>query len=65
MVFRFAIERINTDPTILPNSKLVAQVEKIGKEDSFHADKKGLLLNKNTVFVYQMRVYLFCKSFVT
>ncbi|CAG2166449.1 unnamed protein product, partial [Oppiella nova] len=45
LVFRFAIERINADPTILPKSTLVAQVERIGREDSFHADKKvcGLL----------------------
>ncbi|XP_054163278.1 glutamate receptor ionotropic, kainate 2-like [Oppia nitens] len=47
MVFRMAIERINADPSILPKSTLVAQVERIGKEDSFHADKRvcGLLRN--------------------
>jgi len=42
LVFRFAVDRINADPSILPKSTLVAQVERIGKEDSFHADKKGL-----------------------
>lgn len=41
LVFRFAIDRINADKTILPKTTLVAQIEKIGKEDSFHADKKG------------------------
>lgn len=41
LVFRFAVDRINADTTILPRSTLIAQVERIGKEDSFHADKKG------------------------
>lgn len=41
LMFRLAVERINSDPTILPRSTLVAQVEKIGREDSFHANKKG------------------------
>lgn len=42
LMFRLAVERINADPTILPRSTLVAQVEKIGREDSFHANKKGM-----------------------
>lgn len=64
MVFRFAIDRINADPTILPKSTLVAQVEKIAREDSFHADKKGLFtrffrLNRTILLVVliKKRVY--------
>ncbi len=44
LVFRFAVDRINADPSILPKSQLVAQVERIGNEDIFHADKKGLFI---------------------
>ena len=49
-MFRLAVERINSDPTILPRSTLVAQVEKIGREDSFHANKKGTF-NKAAAFI--------------
>ncbi|KAK4337133.1 hypothetical protein RND71_043892 [Anisodus tanguticus] len=49
LMFRIAAERINSDPTILPRSTLVAQVEKIGREDSFHANKKVCGLLKNGV----------------
>ncbi|XP_054269961.1 glutamate receptor ionotropic, kainate 2 isoform X1 [Macrosteles quadrilineatus] len=38
--FRYAVERINTDNTILPRSRLSAQVEKISPQDSFHASKR-------------------------
>ena len=41
-MFRFAIDRINADMNILAKSKLIAQVEKTEKKDSFHADKKGI-----------------------
>ncbi|XP_025016477.1 glutamate receptor ionotropic, kainate 2 isoform X1 [Tetranychus urticae] len=45
LVFKYAVDRINSDTTILPRSALVAQVEHFGSEDSFRADKKvcGLL----------------------
>lgn len=41
IAFRYAIEKINSDRTILPRSKLQAQIEKIPPQDSFHASKKG------------------------
>ena len=62
LMFRLAVERINADPTILPRSSLVAQVERIGKEDSFHADKKGKLqtawfANVNFVAMCESRLF--------
>ncbi|KAI1298750.1 Glutamate receptor ionotropic, kainate 2 [Halotydeus destructor] len=47
LVFRFAVDGINSDTTILPRSTLIPQIERIGNDDSFHADKKvcGLLRN--------------------
>lgn len=42
LVFRFAVDRINQDSSILSGSKLIAEVERINdKSDTFHADKKG------------------------
>ena len=41
LVFRFAVDRINSDTTILPRSTLIPQIERIGNDNSFHADKKG------------------------
>lgn len=42
IAFRYAIEKINSDRSILPRSKLQAQIEKIPPQDSFHASKKGM-----------------------
>lgn len=44
IAFRYAIEKINSDRSILPRSKLQAQIEKIPPQDSFHASKKGMLV---------------------
>lgn len=41
LAFRYAVEKINNDRTILPRSKLSAQIEKMPPQDSFHASKKG------------------------
>lgn len=41
IAFRYAVEKINNDRTILPRSKLSAQIEKMSPQDSFHASKKG------------------------
>lgn len=43
IAFRYAVENINNDRTILPRSKIVAQIEKISPQDSFHASKRGKL----------------------
>ncbi|PNF30869.1 Glutamate receptor ionotropic, kainate 2 [Cryptotermes secundus] len=40
VAFRYAVERINDDRTILPRSRLSAQIEKISPQDSFHASKR-------------------------
>lgn len=42
LAFRYAVEKINLDKTILPRSKLSAQIEHVSPEDSFHASKRGL-----------------------
>ncbi len=43
MAFRDAVERINSDETILPNTRLEAVIEKLERCDSFQASKKGTL----------------------
>lgn len=55
IAFRYAVEKINSDRSILPRSKLSAQIEKIPPQDSFHASKKGELWKK-------MGVLLFCRT---
>lgn len=50
LTFRFAVEKINADRSlILPRSTLVAHVERIGREDSFHAHKKGKAFVKSLI----------------
>lgn len=39
--FRYSVDKINADKSILPRSKLTAQVEIISPQDSFHASKRG------------------------
>lgn len=41
VAFRYAVERVNADRAILPRAKLLAQVETISAQDSFHASKRG------------------------
>jgi hypothetical protein len=41
VAFRYAVDRINADRTILPRSRLSAQIERISPQDSFHASKRG------------------------
>nr|QZH55026.1 ionotropic glutamate receptor 4 [Achelura yunnanensis] len=40
IAFRYAVERVNADRAILPRAKLLAQVEMISPQDSFHASKR-------------------------
>ncbi|XP_050309100.1 glutamate receptor ionotropic, kainate 2 isoform X3 [Anthonomus grandis grandis] len=49
LAFRYAIEKINSDRTILSRSKLQGQIEKIPPQDSFHASKKVCHLLRNGV----------------
>lgn len=53
-MFRLAVERINADPTVLPRSQLVAQAERVGREDSFHADKKGEFERRRNIYSAQL-----------
>lgn len=41
IAFRYAVDKINSDRNILPRSKLLAQIERISPQDSFHASKRG------------------------
>ncbi|TRY76305.1 hypothetical protein TCAL_06372 [Tigriopus californicus] len=38
--FRYAVDRVNGDRDILPNSRLTAQIDRIQPEDSFYASKQ-------------------------
>ncbi|KAF4521436.1 hypothetical protein B566_EDAN010593 [Ephemera danica] len=40
VAFRYAVDRINADRSILPRSRLSAQIERISPQDSFHASKR-------------------------
>jgi len=44
VAFRYAVERVNADRKILPDSLLSAQLEKIPPQDSFHASKRGRIM---------------------
>ncbi|KAF4517319.1 hypothetical protein B566_EDAN007271 [Ephemera danica] len=44
--FRNAVERINDDKSLLPRSRLVAQLENISPDDSFHTSKRACHLLK-------------------
>lgn len=50
-IFKFAVDKINADSSLLPQSKLLPQIERIHPNDSFHADKTG--------------EFFFCLNFVT
>ena len=41
IAFRFAVDRVNSDRTVLPNTRLTAQIERIPHQDSFYAAKQG------------------------
>ncbi|XP_015783422.1 glutamate receptor ionotropic, kainate 2 [Tetranychus urticae] len=41
MAFKSAVDRINSDGKLIPRSRLLAQVEKVEKSDSFSASKKA------------------------
>lgn len=40
IAFRYAVEKINADRSVLPRSKLSAQIERVSPQDSFHASKR-------------------------
>ncbi|CAK1585393.1 unnamed protein product [Parnassius mnemosyne] len=40
VAFRYAVERVNADRAVLPRAKLLAQIETISPQDSFHASKR-------------------------
>jgi len=44
VAFRYAVERVNANRNVLPNSLLSAQIEKIPPQDSFHASKRGKVI---------------------
>lgn len=50
LAFRYAVEKINLDKTVLPRSKLSAQIERVSSQDSFHASKRG---NQSTFFFFR------------
>lgn len=41
VAFKYAVDRINMDRSILPKAKLIPIIEKIPKWDSFEAGKRG------------------------
>ena len=47
LAFRFAIDKINSDATLLPKTTLVAQIERVDNADSFMAHEKGFTFQIN------------------
>lgn len=41
MAFRYAVDRINADDSMLPNSRLSAKIERLKPQSSFYAAKSG------------------------
>ena len=39
--FKYAVDRINADHFLLPNTTLVTDIQYVSASDSFHASKKG------------------------
>lgn len=42
LAFKYAVDRINNDRTLLSNTKLIYDIQYVPREDSFHAAKKGM-----------------------
>ena len=45
LAFKYAVYRVNRDPSILPNTTLVYDIQYVPHDDSFHASKKGKQIN--------------------
>jgi hypothetical protein len=45
MAFKNAIDRINNNKKILPNSNIAGNIEKLERSDSFQASKRGQLIS--------------------
>lgn len=41
LVFKYAVERVNADADLLPNSTLVYHIHYVDPSDTFHASKKS------------------------
>ncbi|XP_034244702.1 glutamate receptor ionotropic, kainate 2-like, partial [Thrips palmi] len=44
LAFKYAVYRVNEDPVLLPNTKLMYHIEYVAREDSFHAAKQACRL---------------------
>lgn len=60
LAFRYAVDRINADNRVLPHTRLVAQVERLEKCDSFQASKRGNKLHYNWLNCSQLA--LICRA---
>ena len=49
MAFRYAVDRVNRDHSVLAKTRLAAQIERIPPQDSFYAAKQGESLRFRTV----------------
>lgn len=53
IAFRYAVQRINRDRNILPNTTLVYDIAYVGKDDSFHAAKRACgLINRGALAIF-------------
>ena len=52
-LFKYAVERINRDTELLPNTTLIYDIHYVDREDSWHASKKGII----NMLTRQVKVY--------
>ena len=43
IAFKYAVDHINRNKDLLPNSRVMAQIERVPTHDSFYASKRGSL----------------------
>ena len=46
IAFKYAVDHINRNRDLLPNSRVMAQIERVPTHDSFYASKRGKICFK-------------------
>lgn len=67
IAFRYAIDKVNEDPALLPLSKLQAVAETISPFDSFRASKKGTHIiwsSARSNYLHGELLYVYVDAFV-
>ena len=60
MAFRDAVERINSDESILPDTRIEAVIEKLERCDSFQASKRGKQWPRRCLLSNNLEQFVVC-----